>query len=128
MVEIHWSQVGIVRQEWQHFPATCLNVFLGHIGDMRAGVVVQQEDSMLPIRSSLLNSHLESFHLLNIEFRVDRLVLFNQSVMDNPFPVAPHAHRFTRIDFFHAQVACLPRLSYSLHCFILTYMHHFFCQ
>ena len=38
------------------------------------GVVVQLMDSMLPIRSFLFNSRLESFHLLNIEFRVDRLV------------------------------------------------------
>ena len=60
----------------QHFPATCLNGFLGHNGDMRAGIVMQQKNSMLPIRSFLLNSRLESFHLLNIELRVDRLVSF----------------------------------------------------
>ena len=37
---------------------------------------MQQKNSILPVRSFLLNSRLESFHLLNIEFRVDRLVLF----------------------------------------------------
>ena len=46
-------------------------------GDMRAGVVVQQKNSMLPIGSFHLNScHRESVHLLNIEFCVDRLVSF----------------------------------------------------
>ena len=60
---------------------------------------------MLPIRSFLLNNRVESFHLLNIEFRVDRLVPFKQFVMDNPFPVPPYAqHRFTRMKIlFHAR-------------------------
>ena len=50
---------------------------------------------------SLLNSRLESFHLLNTDFRVDRLVLFKQFVMCNPLPVPPYAqHRFTRMNFF----------------------------
>ena len=53
---------------WQHFPAMRLNGFC--IRDMRAGVVVQQKNSMLPIGSFLLNSCLESFHLLNIELSV----------------------------------------------------------
>lgn len=102
-VEIHWCQIGRVRRVWQHFPAMRLNGFLGHIGDMRAGVIVQQKNSMLPIRSFLLNSRVESFHLLNIEFRVDRLVPFKQFVMDNSFP--PYAqYRFTRMKIlFHAR-------------------------
>ena len=37
-------------------PATCLNGFLGHIGDMRAGVVAQQKNSMLLIMFFLLNT------------------------------------------------------------------------
>ena len=82
-----------VRWVWQYFPATRLIGSLGHIGDMRAGVVVQQKNSMLPIGSFLLNSCLEWFHLLNIEFRVDRLLSFKQVVMDNPFPVQPYAQR-----------------------------------
>uniref|UniRef100_A0A1I7WQX2 Aa_trans domain-containing protein n=1 Tax=Heterorhabditis bacteriophora TaxID=37862 RepID=A0A1I7WQX2_HETBA len=57
---------------------------------MRAGTVVQQKNCMLPTMSFLLNSRVESFHLLNIEFRVDRLVPFKQFVMDNPFPVPPY--------------------------------------
>ena len=39
-------------------------------------------------RSFLLNSRAESFHMLNIEFRVDRLIPFKKFVMDNPFPVS----------------------------------------
>ena len=87
-----------VRWAWQNFPATCFNVFLGHIGDMRAVVVVQQKNSVLPIRHFLLNSCLKSFHLLNIEFRVDGSVSLKQLVMDNPFPVPPYPqHLFTRM-------------------------------
>ena len=55
---------------WQNFSATPLSGFLGHIGENRAVVVVQQENSMLTIRSFPLNSRLELFHLLNIEFRI----------------------------------------------------------
>ena len=72
---------------WQHVPAARLNGFFAHIGDMRADVVVQQKNYMLPITSFVLNSRLEAFHLLNIEFCVDRLVLFNRFIRDNPFPV-----------------------------------------
>ena len=32
---------------WQPTTATCLNGFVGHIGDMRAGVVVQQWNTIL---------------------------------------------------------------------------------
>ena len=70
---------------WQHFPDLCLNGFLGHVGDMRAGGVVQQKNSMLPIMFLLLCCRLESFHLLNIEFHVDQLVLFKQFILDNAF-------------------------------------------
>ena len=68
------------------------------------------EKELLLIRSFLLNSHLESFHLLNIEFHVDRLVLFKQFVMDNPLLVLPHVqHRFTRMKVFVIRcVTCLP--------------------
>ena len=74
---------------WEHFPATLLNVFLGHIGNMRSGVAVPKKNSMLPNRSFLLSSRLESNHLLNIEFRVDSLVSFKQFVMYNHFPIPP---------------------------------------
>ena len=98
---------------WQHFPAKHLNGFLGHIGDMRVGVVVQQKNSMLPIRYFLLNSCLEMLHLLNIEFFIDRLVSFKQLIMDNPFPVPPCAqHVFTQINIFHAR--CRPEDGASL--------------
>ena len=57
---------------WQHFPVMRLSGFLGHFGNMRARVVVKQKNSTLSIKSFLLNSPVESFHLLNVEFRVDR--------------------------------------------------------
>ena len=57
-------------------PSHAFKCLLSHIGDMSVGVVVHHNISMLPIRSFLLNSCLESFHLLNIEFCVDHLVLF----------------------------------------------------
>ena len=34
---------------WQHLPATRLNGYFGHIGDMRTGDVMQQKNAMLPI-------------------------------------------------------------------------------
>ena len=72
-MEVRWLQMVRVGRVWQHFPATRLTGFLGHIGDMIVGVVVQQKNSMLPIRSFLLNSRLESINLLSIEFSIDRL-------------------------------------------------------
>ena len=90
-----------------------LNGFLGHIGDMMAGVVVQQKNSMLPDRSFFI----VVLSLLNIEFRVDRLFSFRQFEIDNPFTVPSYAQR---------GVSGLPGLSYSLRCSILTYRHHCF--
>lgn len=90
-----WCQIGRVWQAWQHFPTMCLNGFLCHIGHMRVGNVMQQKSSMLPIRSFILNSHVELFHLLNIEFCIFHLVPFKEILRDNPFPVPPYAqHRF----------------------------------
>ena len=51
---------------------------------------------------------LESFHLLNIEFRVDRLVSFKQFVMYNPFAVPPYTQTcFKRMKIFHARCRLL---------------------
>ena len=76
---------------------------IGHVDDITVGVVVQQKNSMLPFSYFLLNSRLESFHLFNIEFHVDRLISFKQFVVDNPFPVPPYAHRFTPMKLFNAR-------------------------
>ena len=58
-------------------------------------------NSMLPIKSFLLNGHLESLHLLNMETRVGRLVLFKQFVMDNTLPVPPYVHHLMQMKMFH---------------------------
>ena len=77
-------------------PSHTLNGFFGHIDDLKADVFMQQKNSMLPIRSFLLSSRLESFHLLNIEFCVVHSVLFKQFVM-----VPPYAqHPFTLMKIF----------------------------
>ena len=106
---------------WQHFPATCLNGFLGHICHIRAGVVVQKKKYILTIRPFLMNSR-----QLKTEFRVDRLASFKQFVMDYPFPVSPYTASFYVDEgFFKRGVACLPALSHCLRCFILMYRHQF---
>ena len=97
-MEIRSYQVGRIRRMWQHFPAKRLNGFLGHIGDVRAGVVVLQKNGMSPIRSFLLDSVVESLHLLDVKFRIHCLVPIKQFVVDHAFPVPPYAqHRFARV-------------------------------
>lgn len=66
-----------------------------HNGDMRAGVVVLRasKNFMLRISYFLLKSHVVYVHVLNIEFRVDRLILFKRFVMDNPFLLPPFAEQ-----------------------------------
>ena len=78
-MEIYWCQMGDYGGCGSTSQPRVLNDFLSYFGDMRSGVVVQQKNSMLPIRSFLLNRRLELFHLLNIEFGVDRLVSFNNN-------------------------------------------------
>ena len=91
------------------YRATRLNGFLGHNGEMRTDVVAQQNNAMLPIKTFLMKSRLESFHPLNIEFRLKRLVPFMPFVMDNPFPVPPYAHYSTQMKIFLRAVSLVHR-------------------
>ena len=98
---------------WQHFPTMRLN-----ISDMRAGVVTHQKNTTLPI----MDSRFESFHLLNIEFRVDNLVSFKQFMMINSSQSHHTQHRFTWMKILlHVRHIFSSGLGYSLLCFILMY-------
>ena len=84
---------------WQHFPVTRLNDFHGHIGDMRAGVVVQQKNSMLS--SFLLNSGLESFHVEHSSVLTVWICLVQFVI-----PIPPYAQQF------YADVFCSCTVSF----------------
>ena len=82
----------------QNFLAQSLNGFLGHIGDVRAGVVVKQKNAVSPIRSYLLDSIVDSLHLMDIQVRIHCLVPFRQFIVDHAFAAPPYAqHHFARV-------------------------------
>ena len=107
-MKIQRYHIKRVRRMLKHFPAKRLNGCLGHVDDVRAGVVVLQENAMSPIRSLLLYSVVESMYLLKIEFCIHRVIIFEQFVVDNAFPASPYTqHLLTRMKILSYLRRCL---------------------